>query len=117
MGSDPMEIREEVLDVDTALSKDAMENVLSWRKPVQEIIAQNEAFWGCLHEVRNVYVLGFSCGRVDLPYIKKIASVVLPDAEWHVTWFMEKERTELPAALRDCGAKNVRLITWDSLAK
>lgn len=108
---------QEVLDVDMSFSKDAMENVRSWRKPVQEIIARNESFWNSLCEVRSVYVLGFSCGSVDLPYIKKIASVVSPDVEWLVTWYKEAELVELPTALRGCGVKNVKPITWNSLPK
>ena len=105
----------EVLDVDASFSKDAMDDVLSWRKPVQEIIARNEPFWNVLREVNSVYVLGFSCGCVDLPYIEKIVSVVSPKAKWHVTWFAKKERTELPAALCRCGVKDAEAITWKSL--
>lgn len=106
---------QEVLDVDTSFAKDAMDNVYSWRKPVQEIIARNESFWNSLYEVDHVYVLGFSCGSVDLPYIKKIASIVSSDAKWLVTWYKEPERIELPVALRGCGIKNVSPITWGSL--
>lgn len=108
-------VQDEVFCLDEFLRKDSFDNFQSWRKPVEENIAKQDKFWSGLRDVGRVCVLGFPFGDVDMPYIEKIVSVVSPDAEWFVTWYKEKERTELPAALRRCGVKNVKPIKWDSL--
>lgn len=47
-----------------------------WRKNTQAVIAENEAFFGNLADVTDVYVLGHSMAEVDLPYFERVRDVV-----------------------------------------
>ena len=46
------------------------------RKQTEKIIADNQAVWDSLMNVEHIYIYGCSLTDVDLPYFRKIASVV-----------------------------------------
>lgn len=53
-------------------------------KPVDHILSKNSSFFDALFDVEEVYVIGFSFGKVDLPYIEKIKQAVSPSCKWFV---------------------------------
>lgn len=64
-------------DLVVNLAKDAaVRGVYAQRKPVDEIIAAHEDFFDSLKDVENLFFYGHSFGKVDLPYFRKILSVV-----------------------------------------
>ena len=93
------------------------EHVRKWRKPVQELIQCNADFWECLREVSKVVILGFSFGRVDEPYIRKIAEVVRQDAVWCCSWYGKDEDVKIRKILTSVGVRNIELFRLDEKAK
>ena len=89
------------------------DHVRKWRKPVQELIQLNADFWECLREVSKVIILGFSFGRVDEPYIRKIAEVVRQDAVWRCSWYGKGEDVKIGKILTSFGVRNIELFRFD----
>ena len=54
----------------------AINGVYNQRKKVDEIIKKHEEWFSSLKDVTNLYFYGHSFGEVDLPYFRKILSVV-----------------------------------------
>lgn len=68
---------EEGDDYVTQRAKDAaISGVYSQRKKVDEIIRKHEEWFVSLKDVSHLYFYGHSFGEVDLPYFRKILSVV-----------------------------------------
>jgi len=86
------------------------DHVRKWRKPVQELIQFNADFWEGLREVSKVVVLGFSMGRVDAPYIRKIVSVVRQDAVWFCSWYGKGEDVKIRRFLTSAGVQKIELF-------
>lgn len=53
-------------------------------KPVDLLIEDNQWFFDKLSDVTEVFVIGFSFGEVDLPYIRKIENSVSAKCKWYV---------------------------------
>ncbi|MBD5401265.1 hypothetical protein HDR58_00480, partial [bacterium] len=83
------------------------------RKPVDEIIAQNQSYFSDLYDVRFIYVWGFSFNKVDIPYMKKIiASNDYPeDIKWNVSYLTDEERERFAIILSDMGVDVERQVT------
>lgn len=58
-------------------------------------------------------VLGFSFGRVDEPYIRKIAEVVRQDAAWRCSWYGKGEDVKIGKILKSFGVRNIELFKLD----
>lgn len=54
----------------------AVRGVYSQRKKIGEIIKKNEEWFAALKNVTYIHIYGHSFGKVDLPYFRKILSVV-----------------------------------------
>ena len=91
------------------------DHVRKWRKPVQEIIQSHADFWEGLREVSKVIMLGFSLGRVDEPYIRKIAEVVRRDAVWWCSWYGNGEDAKIRNILTSFGVRNLELFRLDAM--
>ncbi len=63
------------------------------RKPVDEIIKKNADFFNSNKNCDEIYILGFSFGEVDLPYIEKIISDS-SNAKVFVTYYKPEEKDE-----------------------
>lgn len=66
------------------------------QKPVEKIISSNVSYFASLHDVKTIYVWGFSFSKVDQPYIRKIiSSNDNPQAiQWYVSIFSEEDKTK-----------------------
>ena len=66
------------------------------QKPVEKIISSNVSYFASLHDVKTIYVWGFSFSKVDQPYIRKIiSSNDNPQAiQWYVSIFSEADKTK-----------------------
>ena len=58
-------------------------------------------------------VLGFSFGRVDEPYIRKIAEVVRQDVVWRCSWYGKGEDVKIGKILTSVGVRSVELFRLD----
>ena len=101
----------EMLDEDRVTPVQQLnDHVRKWRKPVQEIIQSQTDFWEGLREVSKVIVLGFSFGRVDESYIRKIAEVVRQDAFWRCSWYGKGEDVKIRNILASVGVRYMELF-------
>ncbi len=98
-------------------SKEELASMLNKvEKPVEHIIKCNQALWQDIanRNIKEVVVLGHSMADVDLPYFKKIASIVGTDAIWHISWYDGKrdangltDKDKKQKAVNELGLKNV----------
>lgn len=63
-------------DIEQEACSEVANQVKGWRKNTQAVIGENEAFFGNLADVTDVYVLGRSMAEVDLPYFERVRDVV-----------------------------------------
>ena len=66
------------------------------QKPVEKIISSNVSYFASLHDVKTIYVWGFSFSKVDQPYIRKIISSNdnPQEIQWYVSIFSEADKTK-----------------------
>lgn len=74
-------------------------------KPVEKILSSNTEYFNELHDIRTIYVWGFSFSKVDLPYIKKIVSVNDNPAtiKWYVNAFTDIDKSKALSTLLQLG--------------
>lgn len=115
LDEDEKDYNPEVFDEDRVTPVQQLnDHVRKWRKPVQEIIQRHADFWEGLREVSKVFLLGFSLGRVDEPYIRKIAEVVRQDVVWWCSWYGSGEDAKIRNILTSVGVRNLELFRMDA---
>lgn len=92
-------------------------HVRRWRKPVEEIIRHHVGFWNGLGDVAKVIVLGFSMGRVDEPYMRKIANVVRRDVVWWCSWHDKGEDIKTRNFLMSVGERHIELFRLEAMGE
>lgn len=68
-------------------------------KPVKDLIKQYKQLFESITNTKNIYVLGHSLNKIDLPYFKAIVKRS-PLAKWHVSYYGEGEKETHAAKLR-----------------
>lgn len=82
------------------------EMIMNFRKDTSFPMIKNKKFFKNLsHNIDKVYSYGFSYGKVDAVYIKRIINSISPNAVWYFTLFEAKDSE----ALR---IKKIRLRKW-----
>jgi len=57
-------------------------------KPTQDIIQRHQSFFSLVAKVSNIYVLGHSLSKVDLPYFREIvANTESARPDWHISYY------------------------------
>ena len=116
LDEDEKDYNPEVFDEDRVTPVQQLnDHVRKWRKPVQKIMQSHADFWEGLREVSKVIMLGFSLGRVDEPYIRKIAEVVRQDAVWWCSWYGNGEDAKIRNILMSFGVRNLELFRLDAM--
>ena len=72
-------------------------------KDTDEIIKNNQRFFDQLSEIDSITIVGWSVGRVDIPYLRKVAESVKAETIWHVYWHDEKAEKMLEDAFDQVG--------------
>lgn len=88
------------------------------RKPVEDIIAQNQTYFSDLYDVRIIYVWGFSFNKVDIPYLKRIidSNDFPEDIKWNVSYFRDEERGKFANILSALRVDVDRQVSFRHLA-
>ena len=82
----------------------AINGVYNQRKKVDEIIKKHEEWFSSLKDVTNLYFYGHSFGEVDLPYFRKILSVVnKKNVQIEVNDFNGENKASIDAFMRSEG--------------
>lgn len=76
------------------------------KKDTSSIIQKNQEFWKKIKEanIQEVYSYGFSYSPVDLPYIKKICSLIEPTQNvcWWVNSYNKSNEDKYKKRIKDC---------------
>lgn len=67
----------------------ALQGVASQKKPIEDILYRNKAFFDNLSNITHVHVYGFSFSEIDMPYLIRIGKVAKL-AEWEISDFQGK---------------------------
>lgn len=89
-------------------------------KPIRKIIEMNKDFFESLEFIEEIYILGHSLSKVDIPYIETIVNNInLKKVKWIVSYYGEDEKENHKKTLKDLGInKNmISLVTFDELRK
>lgn len=89
-------------------------------KSTKEIIQEHEAFFASLGEVTEIYVLGHSLSKVDMPYFEEM--VKRPqnnDSTWKISYLNEDEVEIMKIALMQLGVEeeNIQFGKLEELIK
>lgn len=70
--------------------------IMKFKKDTDSSIKKNKGFFKRIdYNIDKVYSYGFSYGKVDSVYIKRIIHSISPDAVWHFTAFEAKDKEAL----------------------
>ncbi len=72
------------------------------KKPVDEIIYQNQALFESIKAVKDIFVLGHSLNEIDLPYFEMIAKGA-KCANWYVSYNLKEEKETFCEILHGIG--------------
>lgn len=86
------------------------------KKPVNDVLAQNEIYFDQLANLDEIVVIGHSLNTIDRPYFHRIAASATK-AQWKVCCFTDKERKKFPKRLVKCGVNlnKIEVITYSDL--
>lgn len=79
------------------------------RKPVDEIIKREKAYFQTLASVDEVYVMGHSLNDIDVPYYEEIIRSISSDAKWIVYYHDDKDKEEFRDKLSSLGVAKARI--------
>ncbi len=85
------------------------------RKPVDQILKDNEEFWRKLSVIKEVIILGHSLSSVDGPYFSKIANHVNKECLWKVSYYDEVDAENHLRALVKYGVNSRFVEPFDIL--
>lgn len=88
----------------------------AFKKPVNEIIESMSDYFEQLRDVAEIVVIGHSLNKIDLPYFGQIAKRAI-DAQWKVSFYTEKEKSNNIQALICCGVRQeqMKLCSYEEL--
>ena len=78
------------------------------KKPVEEIIEQNQDYFGSLGEAKVVAILGHSLNDIDFPYMRQIKNSA-STAEWIVSYHTEEEAINHRSKLINLGVEKNKI--------
>lgn len=86
------------------------------QKPVGKVLEKSHKLFDSLGKINEILVIGHSLNKIDLPYFKKLVACV-PNAQWVVCYYKEKEKSHYIEALLKCGVlnENIRTCTYADL--
>lgn len=103
------------------LSRDSDEHYNEGEASIQEAVANylseiykdteyymgiNRYFFDRLNVTKEVIIIGWSAGDVDIPYLQRIKNSVSKDAHWTVYYYDQKAYTDLQKVFLECGILN-----------
>ena len=88
--------------------------VESQRKPVEQIIETNEAFFSSLRGFNVVHVYGISFSQIDMPYLTRIAQEVV-NAEWEFCDYDNQHRDDIIKFVQNNFIKKYKIIELENL--
>lgn len=85
------------------------------RKPVGKLKIKLEKWLNHLSEITDVYVLGHSLGKVDLPYFEIIKETVALDAKWYFSYYSDWDKDNVTKRTNDLEIEKFSLGRIDEI--
>ena len=80
------------------------------RKPVDDIIVENNSHFNALETISEMEVLGFSYSKIDLPYLRKIFDIAGIIIHVRFGWHSLDDKTNAEAFATEMGLTNCELM-------
>lgn len=81
------------------------------QKPVDKVLESNENFFNSLEHIDEIFVIGHSLNKIDLPYFIKLAERA-PSAEWMICCYCADEENHHFQKLVECGVLHERIRVY-----
>lgn len=78
-------------------------------KPVEKIIEKNSPFFRTLNSIKNVIVIGHSCGYIDEPYFLRIQKSIAKDAIWAFSYHNDDDLQRISTLWHDLNIEEDKL--------
>lgn len=92
----------------------AIRGIASQRKPVTDIIQDNNDIFSSFKDVTDIHIYGFSFSDIDLPYLDKIVEVIdLKNVSWEISDFKDKKKDVIQKFLNKHGISNYNIISLE----
>lgn len=92
----------------------AISSIASQRKPVTNIIKNNNDIFCSFKDVTDIHIYGFSFSDIDLPYLDKIVEVIdLKNVSWEISDFEDKNKEAIQKFLNKHGISNYKIISLE----
>lgn len=82
-------------------------------KDTNKALLRHSGFFSKLKTVDEVYIIGHSLGKVDMPYFEEIRDRVKDDAQWLIYYHSVSEKDRFERSIRDIGADRILMEQSD----
>lgn len=89
------EADEEFEEAESSIQEAVYKYLNAIYKDTDEQIKFNQKFFDEIKSVKEVIIIGWSAGDVDIPYLRKIIESVSADTKWEVYWYDNKAYNSL----------------------
>lgn len=83
--------------------------ISEFKKPVDAIINQHSDCFNKLNDISEIIILGHSLNEIDMPYYKKIVSIVDKSTIWKVSYYHDNEAEKFKVSLLSIGIEDKRI--------
>jgi hypothetical protein len=92
--------------------KTAIQYFSTSHKSTAEFIIKHKRFFELLADVQQIFVLGHSLSKVDLPYFTEVINSIPADTQWIISYHGDDEKVEKIQLMSELGVRNeqIRLI-------
>ncbi len=70
-----------------------------------------------LREIRNIYIVGHSLGKIDADYFKFLRKSVCPNAKWHISYFSEEDKKRAETLMHHLKIRSKQYELYPSIDK
>ena len=78
------------------------------QKPVNEVLERNEIFFNSLEHTSEIFIIGHSLNKIDLPYFKNLAERA-PSAKWMICCYSTEEEIHHVQKMVEFGVPRERI--------
>ena len=82
-------------------------------KPTKDIIERHHYFFKSISDIREVFVLGHSISKVDLPYFIEVIKSLKQDCKWFVSYYSASERDKHLNTLKSLGIQESNITLFE----
>ena len=82
-----------------------------------EIMEHNDWFFKGLGSIKDIFIIGHSCEKVDYPYFGKVMESVPKDAMWHFNPYCKDDEVREKRLIKDLVDMAIEHLSTDAVVK